>query len=125
VDGDDYFSTFVRAAELATHSIFVLAWDFNSDCRIELACEDDSPRAKLGTYLNDHYVNKEGSMDAGAWAEAKTGSRVLGGVAAAGYAVGSAAYHAPEAAVDYVKNNVTLNPSEVDWDRTLKPWKWF
>jgi len=80
---------------------------------------------KIGTYLNDHYVNKEGSMDAGAWAEAKTGSRVLGGVAAAGYAVGSAAYHAPEAAVDYVKNNVTLNPSEVDWDRTLKPWKWF
>jgi phospholipase D1/2 len=53
VDGDDYFKTFVRAAELATHSIFVLAWDFNSDCRIDLTCEDDSPRAKLGTYLND------------------------------------------------------------------------
>ena len=80
---------------------------------------------QIGTYLNDHYVNKDGAMDAGASVEAATGSRVLGGVAAAGYAVGSAAYHAPEAAVDYVKNNMTLNPSEVDWDRTLKPWKWF
>ena len=80
---------------------------------------------QIGAYLNDHYVNKDGAMDAGASVEAATGSRVLGGVAAAGYAVGSAAYHAPEAAVDYVKNNMTLDPSEVDWDRTLKPWKWF
>jgi len=80
---------------------------------------------QIGTYLNDHYVNKEGSMDAGAWAEAKTGSRVVGGVAAAGYAIGSAVYHAPEAAADYAKKTWTVDPSEVDWDRTFKPWKWF
>lgn len=35
-----------------------------------------------------------------------------------------AAYHAPGAAVEYAKDTWTLNPSNVDWDRTLKPWKW-
>ena len=45
--------------------------------------------------------------------------------AAAGYAIGSTTYHAPEAAVDYAKKTWTVDPSEVDWDRTLKPWKWF
>ena len=79
---------------------------------------------QIGTYLNDHYVNKEGAMEAGDRVAAKYGP-VAGGVAAAGYAIGSAAYHAPEAVVDYAKDNLTLNPSEVDWDRTLKPWKWF
>ena len=80
---------------------------------------------QIGTHLYENYVNKENSMDAGAWVEAKTGSRVAGGVAAAGWAIGSAAYHAPGAAVDYAKKTWTVNPSEVDWDRTLKPWKWF
>jgi hypothetical protein len=46
-------------------------------------------------------------------------------VPAAGWAIGSAAYHAPEAVGDYAKDNLTVNPSEIDWDRTLKPWKWF
>ena len=81
--------------------------------------------AQIGTHLYKNYVNEENSMDAGAWVEAKTGSRVAGGVAAAGWAIGSAAYHAPSAAVDYAKNTWTVDPSEVDWDRTLKPWKWF
>ena len=53
VDGEDYFNMFVQAAELATHSIFVIAWDFNSSCRLDYCCEDDSPRARLGSYLND------------------------------------------------------------------------
>jgi hypothetical protein len=79
---------------------------------------------QIGTYLNDHYVNKEGSMEAGDRVAAKYGP-IAGGVAAAGYAIGSAAYHAPEAAVDYAKKTWTVDPSEVDWDRTLKPWKWF
>jgi hypothetical protein len=80
---------------------------------------------KIGTHLNEKYVNQEGAMKAGDWATEKFKSPVAGGIAAAGYAVGSAAYHAPKAAVDFVKNNMTLNPSEIDWDRTLKPWKWF
>jgi hypothetical protein len=80
---------------------------------------------KIGTHLSESYVNTENAMDAGAWVEEKTGSRVAGAVAAAGYAIGSAYYHAPEAAVDFAKNTWTVNPSEVDWDRTLKPWKWF
>jgi phosphatidylserine/phosphatidylglycerophosphate/cardiolipin synthase-like enzyme len=53
VDGDDYFTTFMRAAEIATRSIFVVAWDFNSNCRIDLRCDEKAPHAKLGTYLND------------------------------------------------------------------------
>lgn len=40
-------------------------------------------------------------------------------------AIVDAAVKAPEAAVDYVKDNITLDPDEIDWDRTLKPWKWF
>ena len=53
VDGDDYFKSFMRAAELATHSIIVMAWDFNSQCRLDHGCEEDNPRAKLGDFLND------------------------------------------------------------------------
>ena len=25
----------------------------------------------------------------------------------------------------YAKDNLTLNPNEIDWDRTVKSWKWF
>ena len=57
------------------------------------------------------------------WVEEKTGSRLLGATAAAATAVGDAIVDAPEAD-DYVKDNVTLDPDEIDWDRTLKPWKW-
>jgi hypothetical protein len=49
---------------------------------------------------------------------------VLGATAAAGWAVGSAIYHAPAAAYDYAKETWTVDPDEIDWDRTLKPWKW-
>lgn len=80
--------------------------------------------ARIGTHLYEHHVNKQQSLDAGAWVEGKTGSQVLGGVAAAGTAIGSAAYHAPGAAVEFAKDTWTVNPSNVDWDRTLKPWKW-
>jgi phospholipase D1/2 len=53
VDGEDYFKMFVHAAELASHSIFIIAWDFNSSCRLDFLCDDKSPRAQLGSYLND------------------------------------------------------------------------
>jgi hypothetical protein len=59
-----------------------------------------------------------------------TRNRILGsvagalGIAAAGTAIGSAACHAPGAAVEYTEDTWTLNPSNVDWDRTSKPWKW-
>jgi RHS repeat-associated protein len=80
---------------------------------------------QIGTHLYTNYVNKEGALAAGDWVADKTGSRIAGGVAAAGYAVGSAAYHAPEAAVDYAKDTWTVDPDEIDWERTVKPWKWF
>jgi hypothetical protein len=80
---------------------------------------------RIGTNLYENYVDKEMALDAGSWVEEKTGSRILGATAAAGVAVGDAVGHAPEAAYDYVKDNVTLDPDEIDWDRTLKPWKWF
>ena len=52
VDGDDYFSMFMAAAERARHSIIIVAWDFNSNCRLDTACDSKNPRAKLGEYLN-------------------------------------------------------------------------
>ncbi|MFD8559705.1 DUF6531 domain-containing protein [Streptosporangium canum] len=79
---------------------------------------------RIGTNLYENYVDMEMSLDAGSWIEEKTGFRVLGATAAAATAVGDAIFHAPEAAYDYLVNNVTLDPDELDWDRTLKPWKW-
>jgi phospholipase D1/2 len=53
VDGEDYFEMFVRAAERATQSILIIAWDFNSECRLDFLCDASSPRAKVGSFLND------------------------------------------------------------------------
>jgi phospholipase D1/2 len=52
VDGAEYFSAFAAAAERATRSILVLAWDFNS--RTNLYCDEppDSASATLGEFLN-------------------------------------------------------------------------
>ena len=52
VDGDDYFKMFMQAAERAQESIVVLAWDFNSTCSLDVACDRGDPRARLGDYLN-------------------------------------------------------------------------
>ncbi len=79
---------------------------------------------RIGTNLYQNYVDKEKFMTVGASVEKATGSRYLGGLAAADTAVLDAAYHAPEAAYDYAGDTWTVHPSEVDWDRTLKPWKW-
>jgi RHS repeat-associated protein len=79
---------------------------------------------RIGTNLYNNYVDKEHAMDAGSWVEEHTGSRVAGATVAAGWALGSAAYHAPAAAYDYAKETWTVDPDEIDWDRTLKPWKW-
>lgn len=53
VDGEAYFRAFMHAAERATHSIVVLAWDFNSQARL---CFDepvaDGPPGRLGDFLN-------------------------------------------------------------------------
>ena len=81
--------------------------------------------ARIGHNLYENYVDKKTVLDAGSWVEEKTGYRVLGATAAAATAIGDAAVHAPEAAYDYVTDNVTLDPDDIDWDRTLKPWKWF
>ena len=52
VDGADYFSAFIAAAERAERSIIVLAWDFDS--RTALAFGDDNQvRTTLGEFLND------------------------------------------------------------------------
>ena len=37
---------------------------------------------------------------------------------------GKAAWHAGGRAVDYAKDNVTLDPDEIDWGRTFNPFKW-
>ena len=61
------------------------------------------------------------------------GSAVIAGATAAAatsivttpYYAGVAAVDAGGKALDYAKDNLTVNPSEIDWDRTVKPWKWF
>ena len=52
VDGDDYFKVFMQAAERARESIVIVAWDFNSNCCLNVTCDGRDPRAKLGEYLN-------------------------------------------------------------------------
>ena len=79
---------------------------------------------RIGTNLYDNYVDKEAVMDAGSWVEEHTGSRVLGATAAAGTAVGNAIVRAPEAAYDYARETWTVDPDEIDWGRTFRPWRW-
>jgi phosphatidylserine/phosphatidylglycerophosphate/cardiolipin synthase-like enzyme/uncharacterized membrane protein YdjX (TVP38/TMEM64 family) len=52
VDADDYFRAFVQAAERATESIIILAWDFDS--RTELCRDPADPKRAitLGPFLN-------------------------------------------------------------------------
>jgi phosphatidylserine/phosphatidylglycerophosphate/cardiolipin synthase-like enzyme len=63
VDGEDYFRAFALAAERATRSIAILAWDFHSGTSLRFDPEDGtdarrgrgrapSPPARLGTFLN-------------------------------------------------------------------------
>ena len=42
-------------------------------------------------------------------------------MAAADYAVKSAIIKVPEAAYDYVVENMTLDPDEIDWERPFTP----
>jgi RHS repeat-associated protein len=79
---------------------------------------------RIGTNLYENYVDKQMYLDVGSWVEDKTGSRILGAAAASVTAIGDAVAHAPEAAIDYASEMWTLDSDEVDWDRTLKPWKW-
>jgi phosphatidylserine/phosphatidylglycerophosphate/cardiolipin synthase-like enzyme/uncharacterized membrane protein YdjX (TVP38/TMEM64 family) len=52
VDGECYFDAFVRAAQLAQHSIWLLGWDFDS--RMVLRFDRDGrPELTLGAFLND------------------------------------------------------------------------
>ncbi|HXE40857.1 MAG TPA: phospholipase D-like domain-containing protein, partial [Azonexus sp.] len=52
VDGEEYFRAFVLAAEQATRSISILAWDFNSNTRLHFAADQRGPPAQLGDFLN-------------------------------------------------------------------------
>jgi phospholipase D1/2 len=50
VDGDAYFSAFVRAAERAQRSILILGWDFNSRTRLNCDERPDGP-GEMGDFL--------------------------------------------------------------------------
>jgi hypothetical protein len=87
----------------------------------------------IGTYINNHTKISDTAVSAGTWVEQHTGGSVIAGATAAAatsmltapYYAHVAAVDAGVAAVDYAKDNLTVNPSEIDWDRTVKPWKWF
>jgi phosphatidylserine/phosphatidylglycerophosphate/cardiolipin synthase-like enzyme/uncharacterized membrane protein YdjX (TVP38/TMEM64 family) len=50
VDAEEYFQTFMRAAERAERSILILAWDFDSRTWL---CDDDTGQpVQLGDFLN-------------------------------------------------------------------------
>jgi phosphatidylserine/phosphatidylglycerophosphate/cardiolipin synthase-like enzyme/uncharacterized membrane protein YdjX (TVP38/TMEM64 family) len=53
VDAADYFKAFTEAALRAKRSITILAWDFNSQTRLDFdAVEPNGPPALLGDFLN-------------------------------------------------------------------------
>lgn len=52
VDGEAYFRTFMDAALLATRSIAILAWDFNSSTRLRFDDAEEGPPVQLGDFLN-------------------------------------------------------------------------
>ena len=52
VDGEEYFRAFALAAEQATHSIGILAWDFNSNARLHFNSDRRGPPAQMGDFLN-------------------------------------------------------------------------
>ncbi|NMG17088.1 Phospholipase D/Transphosphatidylase domain-containing protein [Aromatoleum bremense] len=53
VDGEAYFKAFVTAAERATRSILILAWDFNSNTCLRFDAESRAgPPTRLGDFLN-------------------------------------------------------------------------
>lgn len=52
VDGEEYFRAFVLAAERATRSIGILAWDFNSNARLHFDDDRRGPPARMGDFLN-------------------------------------------------------------------------
>ena len=53
VDGEAYFQAFADAAQRATRSIVILAWDFNSNTRLHFEPETrDGAPARLGPFLN-------------------------------------------------------------------------
>jgi phospholipase D1/2 len=61
IDAENYFSTFAQAALLATRSIIILAWDFDS--RTQLWCADEQqsgPPRTLGPFLNYLVGRKRG-----------------------------------------------------------------
>lgn len=53
IDGEAYFTAFMRAAERAEHSILILAWDFSSTTRLHFAGGSwGGPPPRLGDFLN-------------------------------------------------------------------------
>jgi hypothetical protein len=74
-------------------------------------------QSSAGTWVEQHITG--GSVIAGATAAAATS------IVTAPYYAGVAAVDAGGKALNYAEDNLTLNPSEIDWDRTLDPRKWF
>ncbi len=52
VDGEEYFRAFALAAEQATRSIAILAWDFHSSTQLRFDDAKHAPPAQLGDFLN-------------------------------------------------------------------------
>src|SRR5688572_24417788 len=58
IDAENYFNAFTQAAELATRSIIILAWDFNSQTQLSGGEAHEAPT--LGALLNDLVKRRPG-----------------------------------------------------------------
>ena len=84
----------------------------------------------------DFGQNEFGENRTGSEAAADTGRAVedtlndyipdwMASVAGGGAAIGTSWYNAGASAVNHVRENVTLDPDEIDWGKTVRPWNWF
>ena len=49
----------------------------------------------------------------------------MAGVAGGGAAIGKSWWNAGKGAVNNIADRVTLDPDEIDWGKTVRPWNWF
>jgi hypothetical protein len=50
---------------------------------------------------------------------------VIAGVGGAATSIGTSWYNAGKGAVNNIRDNITLDPDEIDFGKTIRPWRWF
>ena len=80
---------------------------------------------------NEYGENRTGSeeaADTGRWVEDKLDDHIpdwAAGILGGGAAIGKSWWNAGKGAVNNIADRVTLDPDEIDWGKTIRPWNWF